>query len=117
MRAELTFQERLNLKFILGNHRGWTPTDLRRVWTLMDALDLNDDEKSMVGHRVVIHNGTERDGWDEPPKQALGPRSYEFNERDVLRIKAALRGFGWAGNDRKWAGALLEKFVPEDLAE
>lgn len=114
MTIELNYLERLNLRAVLGQWRGWTHSELRRVWSLMDRLELDEAEKLAINHRVVMRDGDEREFWNTNAPNPPAPREFELHERDLARVRKALQGFPWAGNDRKWAQRLIEMLLPDD---
>jgi hypothetical protein len=114
MRVSLSYIERLNLRALMGQWRGWGHSELRRVWNIMDRLELSEEEKARIGYVVRIVDGVEREFWDARPANPPDPKEFDFHERDVARIKNALRGCPYAGNDRVWLSGLLEKFLPEE---
>lgn len=117
MTVKLTYVQRLNLRGILGAWRGWLHTDLRRVWSLMDRLELSEDEKQAIGFEIRVNGPVEQEFWDRNPANPPEPREYDFNSKDVLRIKNALKGFAFTGNDRAWFESLLDVFLPESADE
>jgi len=117
MTIELTYLERLHPRAVLGQWRGWGHSELRRVWALMDRLELNAEEKLAINHRVIVRDGDEREIWDAVTPNPPAPVSFDFHDRDVARIAKALQGMPWAGGDRVWAARLLDAFCPADNDE
>lgn len=114
MTIDLNYLERLNLRVLMGQWRGWTAAELRRVWSVMDRLELSAEEKAGINHRVNVVDGEEREFWDTRPAKPPAAKTYDLHDRDVARIRKALAGFPWAGNDRKWAERLFNEFLPAD---
>jgi hypothetical protein len=113
MKVTLTYIERMNLRAVLSQWRGWNHVDLPRVWDIMSRIELTDAEKALINHRVEITDNGEVEYWDTKPLTVPAAVEYEFSKKDELRIRKALQGFPWAGKDR-WAQKLFTAFLPED---
>jgi hypothetical protein len=80
----------------------------------MDKLDLSEEEKMAIGHKEEAFSGGVREVWNSSPAEAPEPKEFDLNDRDVVRIRAALGGFPIAGHDRRWIERLLDLFMPEE---
>jgi hypothetical protein len=114
MTVEFTFVERLNLRALLGQWRGFTAAELRRVWSLMDRLELDEAEKAAINWRCVSRDAEEREFWDPLPENPPAPKAYDLHAADVARVRKVLAGVPWAGADRKWCARLLNTFLPDE---
>jgi hypothetical protein len=111
MTLTLDHNQRLNLVFVLGSHdvRG---RELHAVWHLQDTLDLSEDEKQAIDLRETLVNGQKATYWDSA--KALQPRSFDFVEADIERIRKAMDEFPnmKASRDRLWAEPIYAQ-LPE----
>lgn len=101
----LDHQQRLNLIALMGAQKG-SLAEIRQLWKMQDRLELNDEEKRSINHRVIYHpNGGEAIAWDVDKK--LASAGFDFSEAELARVRKLIEEWPlFSGPDRGWVESL-----------
>jgi len=116
MTLSLDHQHRLNLILLLGAQRG-TVADIRQYGSLIDRLELNDEEKKAIRFQVVVReDGAEMFAWDRALK--LPPIEVEISDAEAQRLRRILEEWPHfvIGADRGWLASLMPQLPNLDAA-
>lgn len=111
MTLSLDHQQRLNLVALLGAQRV-NLGEMRSLWKMQDRIDLSEEERAAIGHRLELINGNEVPMWDRNKK--LPPRAIEFSDAEAARIRKVIDEWPHfiTSTDRLWIEPLLAQLPP-----
>jgi len=113
MKLTLDHTQRLNLHALLGAQRVDVGA-IRAIWSIQDRIALDRIEETSIELAREVVNGQERAVWNN--EKALAPRSFEFSEYEIARIKAAIQNWDSysAAIDRRWLEPLVTALFARD---
>jgi hypothetical protein len=110
MELELNTWERLRLTQILGEMRGVNLATLRKAGKALDALELSDDDRDLVGFQATVDaNGELKYRWQNTKHEF----SIKIADREAAALlrRAVEQYQGWSVRERGQAMVLAEKVL------